>query len=251
MTDLVVAAAQVRAVRGDLEANLATHLRFVEAAAIEGVRLLVFPELSLTGYEPDLAASLQLDQGDARLESLREAARHHRMHLVVGAPLASGEERPWLGALVLSPEGGTSYAKVHVHETELPWFRPGALPKVLVIDGLATALAICADTSHATHAADAARAGAELYAAGVMKTGAEYATHAANMQRHARTHAMAALTANYVGTSGGEVSAGGSAAWNERGELLARAPGGEEALVRLERRGGVWGGTITAVGLSA
>ncbi len=49
-----VAAAQVPSQRGDVERNVATHIAAIEAAARHGVSLLVFPELSLTGYEPSM-----------------------------------------------------------------------------------------------------------------------------------------------------------------------------------------------------
>jgi len=48
---LRIAAAQCVSIGGDLAANVATHTRFVALAAGAGVEVLVFPELSLTGYE--------------------------------------------------------------------------------------------------------------------------------------------------------------------------------------------------------
>lgn len=46
-----IAAAQTIPVRGDVDANLKQHVRLVRAAAAEQAQVLVFPELSLTGYE--------------------------------------------------------------------------------------------------------------------------------------------------------------------------------------------------------
>lgn len=56
MTALTLAAAQTISIPGDVPANIQRHLAFMQAAAQQGVQLLVFPELSLTGYEPSLAA---------------------------------------------------------------------------------------------------------------------------------------------------------------------------------------------------
>lgn len=47
---LKIGLAQINPQLGNLEANLALHLQQVELAAGQGVELLVFPELSLTGY---------------------------------------------------------------------------------------------------------------------------------------------------------------------------------------------------------
>jgi NAD+ synthase (glutamine-hydrolysing) len=47
---LTMGLAQISPRLGDMKANLDKHLEFVERAAGQGVQLLVFPELSLTGY---------------------------------------------------------------------------------------------------------------------------------------------------------------------------------------------------------
>lgn len=73
MAKLKVAAAQIAVALGDLAANLAEHRCWIERAAAEDVELLLFPELSLSGYQlgaqlPDIAmgadhpALLQLAQ---------------------------------------------------------------------------------------------------------------------------------------------------------------------------------------------
>ena len=83
-----IAAAQVASIRGDIDANIAAHAAAIEAAAKHEVSALVFPELSLTGYEPDLAAELAMLPTDRRLECLLVLARQHHMKVVVGAPLS-------------------------------------------------------------------------------------------------------------------------------------------------------------------
>jgi len=49
-TLLRVGLAQTDAKLGALEENLEKHLEWIERARSEGVELLLFPELSLTGY---------------------------------------------------------------------------------------------------------------------------------------------------------------------------------------------------------
>src|SRR6187551_320103 len=49
-TTLRVGLAQIDARLGEVEANLEKHLAWIERAKGEGVELLLFPELSLTGY---------------------------------------------------------------------------------------------------------------------------------------------------------------------------------------------------------
>ena len=244
MQDVVVAAGQVAVGRGDVEGNLAAHLRLIKAAAAAGVHLLVFPELSLTGYELDLAALLQFDVDDARFGPFRRAAKKHRMHVVVGAPRASGGARPHLAAFVIGPDGTVPYAKVHVHETEAPYFAAGGGAGLVVVRGVTAGLAICADTRHAGHPAEAAARGAELYVASVSKVPEEYEAHAEQMATYAARHEMATLTANYAGRTGGARSAGRSAVWGEWGDLLAEAGADGEALVVARREDGAWSAEV-------
>ncbi|MEW5986328.1 MAG: nitrilase-related carbon-nitrogen hydrolase [Chloroflexota bacterium] len=82
---LKVGLAQITPKLGDVRANLARHLQLVEEAAEQGVQLLVFPELSLTGYVlQDLAfdVALRAAADDPIFSQLMEASR--RLDVVVG-----------------------------------------------------------------------------------------------------------------------------------------------------------------------
>lgn len=71
------ALAQIDCKVGDLQNNLQHHLGAIEKAREQGAQLIVFPELSLTGYTlRDLAWDLAIDPfEDKRLDSLREASK--------------------------------------------------------------------------------------------------------------------------------------------------------------------------------
>jgi predicted amidohydrolase len=82
-----IAAAQTVPAKGAVDANVRQHIRLVDVAAEEGADVLVFPELSLTGYELDLAKHLAFSQGDPRLAPVVEAASSHSMTIIAGAPV--------------------------------------------------------------------------------------------------------------------------------------------------------------------
>lgn len=246
MRDLTVAAAQIPVVRGDLDANLAEHLRCLDVAARHGVHLVIFPELSLTGYELDLAHDLQLDLDAPALQTLQDAATRHGLTAVVGGPWRSGRARPYLAAFVIEPDGVSAYAKIHVHSSESPYVMPGTPHQTVDVHGVSVGLAICADLTRAEHADAVAGMGCEIYAAGVMKVEEEYAAHGDWQRRHARTHGMVTLTANFTGHSGGWSSAGRSALWDPRGELVVQGPPEGRALVMGRRIEGVWTGEVVA-----
>ena len=65
MTTLTVAAAQSISIAGDVHADIVRHQRFIRTAAEQGVQVLVFPELSLSGYERGLAAQLAIARRQA------------------------------------------------------------------------------------------------------------------------------------------------------------------------------------------
>lgn len=117
MPPLIIAAAQSSSIAGDLAGNIARHQRFMQIAAEHGVQLLVFPELSLTGYERGLAAQLALAPEAAVLQPLRDFAQEVGVTTVVGMPIRLSDAAPVLiGALVLGADGSLGvYSKQHLH----------------------------------------------------------------------------------------------------------------------------------------
>jgi predicted amidohydrolase len=244
-----VAAAQTVVVKGDIGANVARHVVLAAIAARHGASLIVFPELSLTGYEPALARELALAPDDARLDPLRDAARCEGIVIVAGAPLLNGGSLPLIAALTFLPDGGTQvYTKQHLHDGEEAAFACGQGGAALTVDGMQVALAVCADITHASHAAAAAQAGAQLYAASVLVSENGYSADAALLQGYAATHALPVLMANYGGPSGGWQCAGRSALWDETGTLVAAAPGDGECLLLARRSGGEWDAIVLGTG---
>ena len=228
-----IAAAQSSSVPLDVEANVQDHLRYVEAAAAQGVQWLVFPELSLTGYELEAMPDHVLHAGDAVLAPLRAAAQRTGMAITVGAPLASGTALPFIGALTLHPDGRhAAYAKHHLHDGETRFATAGAAPVHLQPwSGWQIASAICADTNHPSHAAAAAQAGATVYSAGILTSAKGYAAEAPLWARYAREHRMTVLIANHGGPAGGYQSVGLSGIWTTDGQLLVQAQGTGDCLV--------------------
>ena len=136
---MLVAAAQLTPVPGDVEANVAAHVGLVGAAADRGARLVAFPELSLTGYELDRIAAepqLTLARDDARLAPLRQVTADTGVTAVVGLPMPAAGGGRQLCALAL--RGGREtvrYAKTFLHDVEAEVFAAGDGPAVLELDG--------------------------------------------------------------------------------------------------------------------
>lgn len=147
MTAPAFAAAQSISIAGGVRANLVRHQYFMQAAAEQGVQLLVFPELSLTGYERGLAADLAILPEDGVLQPLRDLARELGLTTVVGLPIRLSAAAPVLiGALVLGADGSLGvYSKQHLHPGEEVAFAPGHGGSILAMGQDCIALAVCAD----------------------------------------------------------------------------------------------------------
>lgn len=231
---ICIAAAQSPSIAGDIEANLAIHLRFIEAAHAEGVELLLFPELSLCGYELPLLRDCQLTPDDARLAPLRNAATATGMRIIAGAPLADAiDTLPCIAAFSFLPDGTTTvFRKQYLHPGEELYARPGPMgAHCQQLNGQRYAQAICADATHYQHAADAATAGATLYLAGVLISKAGYNSDVAKFQRYASDFDMGVLMANHATPSGGYAVAGRSAWWPAGGALVVEVDGPGSALL--------------------
>ncbi len=105
--------AQTKPKLGDVATNLQTHLELIRQAAGQDVQLLMFPELSLTGYNlQDLVYELALHPGptDPVFGALLNASREHRMDITVGFVEEDRRHRFFISQAYLS-QGEI----VHVH----------------------------------------------------------------------------------------------------------------------------------------
>ena len=226
----VIAAAQSSSVKGDLSGNVRRHCDFVRRAAEHNVELIVFPELSLTGYEPSVTAELATDLHDAHWEPLKSLADESGMTIVAGCPITSGERRPYIGEVIFGPAGNTVYRKRFVHGTEDEHFVASDDVVVVSSRNCQAAMAICADIENAQHPRDALRPGVDVYAAGVAITKNGIARAEASMLRYAREYGVTCLLANYASDTGGFDIAGRSGIWDASGAVV-QAEGTGECLV--------------------
>src|SRR5476651_2482890 len=246
MNDMIIAAAQLRCAAGDIENNIQRHLQTAEQAALHNVDFLLFPELSLTGYEPQLADQLAITLQDPRLAGLRESAIKHQMTLVCGAPLRSSDaDALYIGAIVFAPDGTLySYTKQHLHGPEAAIFTAGQGGPLIQVQQHQIGLAICADILSETHPQHAADCGATVYAAGVLISKKSYPLESGMLQRYAEKHRMVVMLANHCAPTGGWEPAGQSAIWDESGRLIVTASEGDDALAIARQGESGWLGEI-------
>ena len=165
-----MAVAQPLCVPYDVGQNAVAHAAAVRAAA---ARVVVFPELSLTGYELEAPA---LTAQDPRLIPLAEACAETGSVALAGAPVPGEAGRPHIAVLAVDGIGITVvYRKLWLGGAEAERFAPGDKPAVLDVDGWRLGLAVCKDVSVPQHQADTAAQGIDAYVAGTVMSADERA----------------------------------------------------------------------------
>ncbi|EXU76159.1 carbon-nitrogen hydrolase family protein [Erwinia mallotivora] len=243
-----VAAAQSGSRSGETDWNISHHLEFIHQAAEHQVNVLIFPELSLTGYELALSRELSMNMDDPRLEPFAIAASQHQMIIVIGLPLLDGDHT-LLCPLAFLPDGTRlAYGKRNLFGDENLFFQAGAGIPLFGYQRHNIALAVCADISVEEYARDAALRGANLYATGVLASEKGYQHGCDFLVRWATQYKMAVLMANHALPTGGYQSAGKSAVWDEQGRQVVQGGSGEQLVIARRTESG-WQGEVHPVRL--
>ena len=181
--------------------------------------MVVFPELSLTGYELDAEP---VGPGDPRLAPLVEACAGTGTLALAGAPVPG----PHIGILAVDGAGARiAYRKMWLGDAEAVRFRPGREPAALEVDGVRLGLAVCKDTGVTEHAAATAALGIDAYVAGVLEAEEDADVMPARARRIAAAHGVWVVIASFDGSTGGgfDRAAGRSGIWAPSGEAVAEA----------------------------
>ncbi|MEV7968320.1 carbon-nitrogen hydrolase family protein [Sphaerisporangium sp. NPDC088356] len=217
---LTIAVVQPLCAPYDVAANVLTHAAAVRAA---GARVVVFPELSVTGYELDAPA---ITADDPRLAPIVEACAETGSVALVGAPLQGEQGRSHIAMLAVDGTGATvAYRKMWLGTAEAERFTPGSKPAVLDVDGWRLGLAVCKDTGVPQHASDTATLGIDVYVAGTLKSVEESALQDERARRVATDHQVWVAVASFAGSTGGGYAeaAGRSGIWSADGDVITQA----------------------------
>jgi predicted amidohydrolase len=217
---LTVAAAQPPCVSYEVAANADIHAETVRAAE---ARVVVFPELSLTGYELDAPA---ISPEDSALAPIIEACAETGSLALAGAPVPGDADSSHIAMLAI--EGGgprVAYRKMWLSTAETNRFTPGSEPVVVEVGGWRLGLAICKDTGVPRHASDTAALGIDAYVAGILEPAADAAVLEERARRIVGDHQVPVALASFAGSTGGgfDEAAGRSAIWTSDGVVAAQA----------------------------
>ena len=227
-----IAAAQSSSIGGEIQHNVRRHCELAELAIHQRAGFIVFPELSLTGYEPTLAAQCAIEPTSKLIEPLIDLSNKAGITIVAGCPLSSDQTKPYLGALIIRPgQKVVSYRKRFLHPGEENHFIPSDDTVVIAVQDHRIGIAICADIDNELHPEAASRNSASIYAAGVAMTPGGIEDAHRKMSLYAKRFRMLTVMSNYASETGGFAMAGRSAIWNKSGQTIAQAKNEGECLV--------------------
>jgi predicted amidohydrolase len=240
--------AQTRPVKGDIAANIKRHVALLELA--RGADIILFPELSLTGYEPTLARKLSIEPDDSRLDDFQAISDSSAVVLGVGAPTRSASGTRITMFLFQPRKPRLTYSKRYLHPDEEPFFIAGQQTVTVRVDRAVIAPAICYELSVPEHSENAARNGASVYMASVAKTAKGLDAAIPTLAGIARRHSMTVLMANSVGECDACECAGRTSIWNNKGVLVGQLNDAGEGILTIDTdTEEVVGGTLSAARL--
>ena len=233
---LRVALAQVNPTVGDIRGNARLVADNISRARDEGAGLVVFPELTLSGYPPEdlLLKTSFLDAAAGALEEL--AAQTHGIAAVVGFP-ERAEDVYNAAAVLADGEVVAVYRKIYLPNygvfDEQRYFQSGSEAAIVELNGVPIGITICEDIwEPGPPAMTEALGGAQVIVnLSASPYRADYGRARERMLVQRAIDYLAAMV--FVNTVGGQdelVFDGHSLAIDQDGRVIARCPQFEESL---------------------
>ena len=239
------AIAQIDCRVGAMEKNLQSHLEFIDRAQKEGAQLIVFPELSLTGYTlRDLAWDVAIDPTNSSVVQ-RLLEKSKSISIALGF-VESGTDHGIYNSAIFLEDGGIKYIHRKIYPPTYGMFEEGryfgAGKKVAAFDSKLGrfGMLVCEDLWHVSLpyllAVDGAEAIICLTASPTRISGeSKQLDNQVVDHEHHRTYARLLNTyllfSNRVGFEDGVNFWGGSNITSPGGEMLATAKLLEEDLI--------------------
>jgi NAD+ synthase len=246
---LSIALAQINPVVGDVAGNVARIREARAEAARGGADLVVFPELTVSGYPPEdlVLKAAFLDAVEGAVDDLAADTADGGPAMLVGAPWRV--EDGTCNAVLLLDRGAVAATRLKTHLPnygvfdEARVFQAGPLPAPVPFRGILLGVMICEDMWYADVAEGLARQGAEIL---LVPNGSPFETDKAGVRQDRAAERVKAtgLPLVYVNQVGGQdelVFDGASFALGGQGDLVVRLPAWRPAVTVLDWRRGLTG----------
>ena len=233
MSSQKIALAQINPLLGDLTGNAQLIYKAALEAYSLGAKLVVTPELSLTGYPPEdlLLRPAFIEAAQHELDLLMQKLEQHRdLTVIVGHPKQTAAGLLNFASVLQNGKVIAGYAKQELpnHEVfdEVRYFVPGHQACVFESEGIRYGLILCEDAWHTGPAQKAHAAGAQVL---LVPNASPYhlkkeALRIEVLRQHIQLTKMPLVYVNAVGGQDELVFDGGSFALNDKGQVVMSMP---------------------------
>jgi len=226
-----ICVAQTKSTKGDVQKNIQNHLLFIERAIKLNTDLIIFPELSITGYEPALAKDLVTNVDNSIFSPFQELSDSNDISIGVGMPTITSKGIH-ISMLIFQPKKERAvYSKQILHADELLYFSCGTQQTYITIKEKKIAFGICYETLQREHFVNALNEGAAIYLASVAKSTSGIKKVYKHFSEIAQEYNTAILMSNSVGFCDDFMSHGQSAIWNKNGVIIGQLDDNNQGLL--------------------
>lgn len=203
-----IALAQIQSVSGDIAENIKKHVLCIRKAIALKTDIIVFPELSITNYEPTLAKELAVTKGDKRFAVFQNLSDENNITIAIGIPIKATKGIT-ISMLIFQPKKEIlNYAKQQLHKDEFPYFISGKEQIYINIKNKKIAFAICYESMQEAHFLNACNSSTDIYIASVAKTEEGVKKGIIHYQQMSEKHQKTLLMVNAIGKSDNFINAG-------------------------------------------
>jgi predicted amidohydrolase len=216
--------------------NLAAAAAWAARAAGDGLDLLLFPELSLTGYHTNGREAAPLAAEHPACRRMGELAAGHRLILAAGLAWREGGAKYIAHGLWLPDGGFHLYKKTHLGQRERREYAAGDGLPVFALPRVTVGIQLCLEQHFPEIAQTLALKGAQLilcpHATPRLAAADRRETWHISLRARAYDNCIYILAANQVGDNGqGTVYHGGALLVGPTGAVLAEDFSGREAMI--------------------
>ncbi|HHU69357.1 MAG TPA: carbon-nitrogen hydrolase family protein [Thermoanaerobacterales bacterium] len=147
----------------DIDLNAKKIVNFLDKAREQDIDLLVFPEMSLTGYNPDIILASNLNTiVDSCINRIREKGDSLKIGAVIGHAYNEGDKLYNRLSVILPGEGIYTYDKMHLVQAEGKYFEPGSKFLTFTYKDEMFGVMICRDQNDPKIAEELVKRGAQF-----------------------------------------------------------------------------------------
>lgn len=231
--------AQTKSEKGKIQENIQNHLQIIELGIKSNAELIIFPELSITNYEPDLAKELATEIENNVFNPFQELSNKNVVTIGIGMPTKANDGIN-ISMLIFQPnKKRVVYSKQILHSDEQPYFVCGNNQVTLNIKEKKIAIGICYETLKLEHFLNTNQKGADIYIASVAKPKGGIEKAYKHFPKIAKEFNTVILMSNCVGNCDNFVSFGQSAVWNKNGELIEQLDSENQGIIVYDTENGL------------